>query len=114
MSLRDRFRGTHNNQSTEDGYEMFHSARSERSRRVNVPAAPGELYSIGRLVALIYLPYGSSHKKHEQYIHHFGDFGTHKDTNPAKFPVLASDQDGELHIVRDASPYKNENRGIVG
>ena len=111
MSLRDRLR---HNPSAKDGFQRFHHGPSEKKRQVNVDNASGELYAIGRLVAVIYLPYGSSKKNHGHYIHKFGDYGTHREANPSKFPVLASDKNGELYIIRDASPYYLNERGIVG
>ncbi len=97
-----------------EGYSVFHSGQSLSQRKVEVPDPPSELYVIGRLINLTYLPYKSSKKHHEQYIHEFGDTGYTHDTDPTHAPLLAADEKGNLFVIRDQSKYYINSRGIVG
>ena len=100
--------------TVQEAYRQFHYQPSKVQRRMWVNPLPKEAFSIGRLIAVIYLPYTSSGKPHEPHIHHFGDYGYRKFKNPKQMPILAASQDGAMFILRDQSEYFLNGRGIVG
>lgn len=97
-----------------EGFEQFHHATPTKSRQVQVPEVPKELYVIGRLLSFVYLPFGESQKPHQPHIHELGDYGTHKNKDVSTFPLIAANKDNELFIIRDKSDYYIDSRGVIG
>ena len=98
-----------------DLYEKFHGAPPKTLKRVRVatPKEGEKLVAIGRLIELVYEPFGSSKRKGVQYVHEMGDEGEGKH-NPEK-PILAVSQDGkDLYIIKNGAKTRFSGRGILG
>jgi len=94
-------------------YESFHgNPPKTRKLKIGVPEPGEKIISIGKLINLEYLPYGSSKYKKTQFTHKLGDDGTKILPNK---PILAVSEDGkQLYIINDKSKYKFGENGIVG
>lgn len=97
-------------------YRVFHSTNPKSSRLVEMPDTPKELFVIGRIPSIPYIPYGSSGKdKGAIYVHKFGDYGNGRtEFDKDHMPLLAADDKDNLYIIKDRASYVNEARGIVG
>lgn len=94
-------------------YQSFHGNPPSRLRKVKLPIPKeGErLLAIGRLISLVYLPYGSSQRKGTYFEHQFGDDG--RRIYPEK-PILCTDSQGKhLYILPDKSGLYVNERGII-
>ncbi len=94
-------------------YESFHG-NPPVTRKVNLPTPEkgDHLVAIGKLVSVVYEPFGSSRLKGHLYEHKLGDLGgkTLKEK-----PILATDSAGKnLYIVPDKARPKFTSRGIIG
>ena len=94
-------------------YESFHgNPPKTRKLKIGVPEPGEKIISIGKLINLEYLPYGSSKYKKTQFTHKLGDDGTKILPNK---PILAVSEDGkQLYVINDKSKYKFGENGIVG
>lgn len=101
-------------QTIDEAYHTFHWADSKKSIPVDLPEPPKDVFVIGRLVELQYLPIGSSGKPHEIHTHSFGDYGWKKDENPNHAPLLLADAKDNLYIAHDDSKFTVAGPGIVG
>ena len=95
-------------------YRTFNWAPSKKTIQVEIPDPPKEVFVIGRLPELQYLPIESSGKPHELHTHSFGDFGWKHDKNIDNMPLLVGDTKDNLFIVRDKSQFTLDGPGIVG
>ena|SRR3972149_8236428 len=95
-------------------YRSFHGA-NPKTRKVSYEPPIGPLLAIGELESLVYIPYGSSHRKGTAYSHKSGDLG-HKVLRTNL--LLVTDSKGKnLYLVKKDPRSKwpvFSDRGILG
>jgi len=95
-------------------YERFHGNPPANLKRV-VVATPKEgekLVAVGRIIEIVYEPFGSSKRKGIHFVHTMGDLGGGR-FNREK-PILAVSQDGKsFYIIKDRALTHFTERGII-